>query len=152
MVEPPDWSALFAFNPADPDGSYNPLLNLRLFSLYIDLPCYLLMVGSVCAFWLASGTCRALVVVAAPVIILMGIFWSIQCFVFMLSALNLDTFGMGYVIAMNTTLYGFIAAAGFLIVDMLLMLLRGSNAPPSLPLVEGTEQAKDIVDWAVENV
>ena len=148
MVEPPDWSALFAFNPADPGGNYNPFLNFHVAKIliYIDLPCFILMVGSGCAFWLASGKCRASV--AAPVIILMGIFWSIQSFVLMLSSLNLDTFGIGYVIAMNTTLYGFIAAAGFLIVDM----LRGFNDSPSLPPAEGTEEAKEIIDRAVEDV
>ena|GEM_PF-2229433 len=149
MVEPPDWSALFAFNPADPGGNYNLFLDLRTLFLYIDLPSFILMVGSGCAFWLASGTCRALVSVAAPVMILMGIFWSIQCFVLMLSSLDLDTFGIGYVIAMNTTLYGFIAAAGFLIVDM---MLRGFNDSPPLPPAEGTEQAKEIIDRVVEDV
>jgi hypothetical protein len=49
---------------------------------------------------------------------------------------------------MLTTLYAFIAAAGFLISDM----RRGFRDPPPVPPTEDMEQAKAIIDKAVEDM
>jgi len=137
--------AAFMLNPADPTGKYNPFISFYGSLLLWDVPSLVLMVGSWWAFRLASGKRRRWI--AAPVVILMGIFWSVQGFIFMLANLNPELVGAGFSVAMLTTLYGFIAAAGFLIADM----RRGFKDPLTLPPVEGTEQAKGIIDRAVEN-
>ena len=68
----------------------------------------------------------------------------------MLSDLDLDTFGAGLAISMITTLYAFIAAIGFLIADTV-SENRSGGVPSSLDDSEKTEQAKEIIDRAVEN-
>jgi hypothetical protein len=129
--------ATFALNPADPTDNYFP---------FTDLPSLVLIVGSWWAFRLASGKRRRWV--AAPVIILIGIFWSIQCFIFMLADIDPERVGTGFAVTMLPTLYGFIAAAGFLSAAMRRSFQYLSPSSPA----EGTEQAKEIIDRAVEDV
>ena len=50
----------------------------------------------------------------------------------------------------NDRSYGFLAAAGFLVVDMVKSGDYGRVVPSSSELAEGTEQAKEILDRAVE--
>jgi len=71
-------------------------------------------------------------------------------FVFMLGGIDPETFAPGFTVAMLTTLYAFIAAAGFLIADM-----RHSGDCARVPvtsttLSESMEQAKEIIDRVVE--
>jgi hypothetical protein len=136
--------AAFTINPADPQGNYSPF-GYGIF-LYIDPVSIVLMVAGWWTFRLASGKRRRWI--AAPVVILIGIFWSIQGFVFMLANLNPDTICAGFMVLTLTTLYGFIAAIGFLIVDS---IKSGNDKTPSSPaLSDETEQAKQIIDRVVE--
>ena len=145
LAEPAGLSALLAFNPADPKGDIFGSFGFHWILLFWDVPSLVLIVGSWWAFRLASGKRRSWI--AAPVVILIGIFWSVQCFIFMLADFAPDLAGAGFAVAMLTTLFGFIAAAGFLIAD----IRHGFKDPPSLPPAEGTEQAKAIIDRAVES-
>jgi len=122
------------------------LLGPHIILLYLNIPSLVLVVGSWGAFRLASGKRRQ--GIAAPVMILIGVFWSIQGFVLMLSDFEPEHLGAGSVIALLTTLYAFLAAAGFLIADM----WNSFRDPPPVPPAEGTEQAKEIIDRAVEDV
>ncbi|MCL2006295.1 MAG: hypothetical protein FWG73_09075 [Planctomycetaceae bacterium] len=118
----------------------------HMIGLYLDIPSFILVVGCWWAFRLASG--RRQKWIAAPVIILIGVFWSIQSFIFMLSAFDPEIFGPGLAICLLTTLYAFIAAAGFLIADM----WSSFEDPPPSPPAEGMEQVKEIIDRVVEDV
>jgi hypothetical protein len=155
--------AAFTFNPADPSGVSMPqfadvvqrfesvplvgkmgLYLLGWSPIFWNLTSLVLVVGSWWIFRLASGKRRKLL--AAPVIILIGLFWSIQCFVFMLADLDPDRVAVDFLVTMLSTLYAFIAAAGFLLAD----IIRGFKDPPPLPPAEGAEHAKEIIDRAVE--
>ena len=115
--------------------------------LYWDFPGIMLIVGSLLLFWMASGRLRKWVM--APVAVLFGLFWSVQCFIFMLSDLDPEKIGAGFAVTMLTTLYAFIAAIGFLIADTV-SENRSGGVPSSLDDSEKTEQAKEIIDRAVE--
>ena len=136
----------FVINPADPQGNYSPFQEYG-FPMYWDFASLIVVVGSWWLFRMASGRRRKLI--AAPVIILIGIFWSITGFCMMLCDIDLDTFGAGVFVSMLPTLYAFIGAAGFLIVDM---WKSGDCGVPSSPApCEGIDQAKEIIDRVVEN-
>ena len=106
--------AAFTLNPADPTGNYS-LFQPYGFFMYWDPPGIILMVASWWLFRMASGKRRRWI--GAPVIILIGLFWSIQCFVMLLSKFTPEMIGPGFAVVMLTTFYGFLAAAGFLIAD-----------------------------------
>jgi hypothetical protein len=153
-------------NPADPNGEVQPqfgdiakryenisqtkqifIYSLHWLFMFWDFPSLVLVAGSWWIFWLASGRRRKLI--AAPVMILIGLFWSLQGFCIMLTDVDLELIGAGFYVCMLTTFYAFVAAAGFLIADM----CRGfQDPPPSVPPAEDTEQAKAIIDKAVEDV
>jgi hypothetical protein len=151
-------------NPADPNGEEQPhfegiakhyenisptkrffIYSFHWFRFLWDIPSLVLVVGSWWIFRLASGRRRKWI--AAPVMILIGLFWSLQGFCLMLADLDPDKIGSGFYVCMLTTFYAFIAAAGFLIADM----RRGFQDPPPVPPAEGMEQAKAIIDKAVED-
>jgi len=140
--------AAFVLNPADPAGDCSPFpLGLRTIYLLWDVPGIILMVGSWWLFRMASGKRRRWI--GAPVIVLIGLFWSIQCLVLMLTNLDPDTFGAGFAVTMLTTFYGFLAAIGFLIADM---VSGKKGGVPSSPVhSEEIEQARQIIDRVVEN-
>jgi len=139
--------AAFAFNPADPLGDYS-LFSPYGFWLYYDIASIIIMVAGWWLFRMASGRRRKWI--AAPAVILMGLFWSIIGIVIMLSDLNPKTIGTGFLVSMLTTLYGFLAAAGFLIVDMVKSGDYGRVSSSSSDASEGTEQAREIIDRVVE--
>jgi len=143
--------AAFALNPADPYGTstiYSPFHRLSAIWLYIDPASLVLLVACWWTFRMGSGKRRRWI--AAPIVILFGLFWSLVGFIFVLTHLNPQTFGAGYFVSMLTTLYGFLAAAGFLIADMVKSGDYGRVVPSSSEPSEGTEQAKEILDRAVE--
>ena len=135
--------AALAINPADPQGEYSPFVNSGVIVCYIDIPSLVLVIGGWWVFRLASGKRRELI--AAPVVILIGVIGSILGFCLMLADLDPNTIGAGFMVSSLTTLYGFIAAAGFLIADM----RRSFRDPPPQPPVEGMEEAKRIIDNVV---
>lgn len=123
---------------------------IREIPIYIDLPTLIQVLGSWWIFRMASGKRRR--GIAAPAIILMGLFWSIMGFVIMLTDIkpNLpDLFASGCVVAMLTTLYAFVAAIGFLIADMRSASKDGGVPPSSSAPLEDTEQAKEIIENVV---
>ena len=154
--------AAFMFNPADPQGDVlpsvadvgMPLYFLQMLCCFWDLPCLVLVVGGWWAFRLASGKRRKMI--AAPVVILIGLTGTILGCVLMLSDLDPELLGCGFLVSMISTLYGFIGAVGFLISDM--RSNPGTNVPdscavsPTLSESEDMEQAKQIIDRAVEDV
>jgi len=138
-------------NPFDSTGDYTLFISPHGIWLFYDLVSIILMVGSWWIFRLASGKRRRWI--AAPAIISIGLFWSIQSLILMLSNLNPDTFGAGFMVSMLTTLYGFLAAAGFLVVDMLRSedcAIHQLSPPSSSDPSEEMEQAKEIIDRVVE--
>ena len=149
--------AAFMFNPADPQGLVLPSLGgghgmvgyfLGTFFCFFDLPCLVPVVGGWWAFRLASGKRRKMI--AAPVVILIGITGTLLGFVLMLCDLDPDTVACGFLVSMITTLYGFIGAAGFLISDMRSPGTALRSVPGSLDDSEDVEQAKQIIDNVVE--
>lgn len=130
--------AIFAFNPADPRGNYS-------WGFYWDLPSLLFVLLGWGAFRCASGKRRKWI--AAPVIIFIGILGSVLGLVLMLSNLNMQQIGPGFMIGMLTALYAFIAAVGFLIADM----RNDYRTLPSVSSTEDTGRAKEIIDRVVEN-
>ena len=139
--------AAFALNPADPHGDYSLFSPYGIWHYY-DVASIIIIVACWWTFRMASGKRRKWI--AAPIVILFGLFWSVVCFPMMASNLNPQTFGAGYFVSMLTTLYGFLAAAGFLITDMVKSGDYGRVVPSSAEPSEGTEQAKEILDRAVE--
>ena len=143
--------AAFAFNPADPitpAAYYSPFHHPPAIFLYIDAASAILMVAVWWLFRMAAGKQRKWI--AAPVVILIGMFWSIVGLILMFSDLNPQTIGSGFMVAMLTTLYGFFAAIGFLMVDML-RSDSGDYGVPASPALSGEmEQAKEIIDKVVE--
>jgi hypothetical protein len=105
--------AAVALNPADPQSDIDDYTDPRM---YRDAPCVLAVVGGWWTFRLASGKRRKMI--AAPVLILIGVFWSIQNFCIMLADLDPDTIAPGFMVCTLTTLYAFVGAIGFLIADM----------------------------------
>ena len=97
---------------------------------------------------MASGRRRKWI--AAPAIILIGLFWSILGMVIMLCDLDPETLAPGFACSMLSTFYAFIAAIGFLIADMV-PGNRSGGQPASSDDSEKAEQAKEILDRAVEN-
>ena len=148
--------AAFAFNPADPQGhvlpsiaDYSmPIYFLNMFRCFIDMPCLVLVVGGWWAFRLASGKRRKMI--AAPVVILIGLHGTILGCVLMLSDIDPELLGCGFLVSMLTTLYGFIGAACFLISDMMSPWTALRSVPGSLDGSEDVEQAKQIIDNVVE--
>ncbi|MDR0327210.1 MAG: hypothetical protein LBI05_02825 [Planctomycetaceae bacterium] len=104
--------------------------SLHWFIYLWDLPSLVLVVGSWWIFRLASGRRRKWI--AAPVMILIGLFWSIVGFCMMLADVDPDKIAPGFFVCMLTTLYAFIVAAGFLLADSF------QDSPPA----EDTEQQK----------
>ena len=154
-------AANLPYNPVDPqwgpfqDGFSAKGILSEVF-LYIDVASWIVMVGSVLLFWMASGRIPRWIM--APVVILLGLFWSILGLVIMLSDVNPETIGSGFSVTMLTTLYAFVAAIGFLIVDMTWSGWTGNyttsqcSPPLSSPAFsESVEQAKEILDRTVEN-
>ena len=138
--------AAFAFNPGDPLGKYP--LGFDLIPIFWDLPGLVIVVGGCGAFWLASGQYRKWLF--APVVILIGIQGTITGCVMMLCDFKPEYFGAGVLVSMLTTLYGFIAAAGFLIADVISPGTAMRSVPGSLDGSEDIEQAKQIIDNVVE--
>jgi hypothetical protein len=129
-------------NPADPNGEMLPKFgedilpflqrekhnedhslltkiysySLHWFFMIWDVPSLVAVVGSWWIFRLASGRRRRWI--AAPVMILIGLFWSLVGFCMMLADVDPDKIALGFFVCMLTTLYAFIAAAGFLLADM----------------------------------
>jgi hypothetical protein len=160
--------AAFAFNPADPNGDVLPhfddiekrvgegislsffgkiyLYALQWFFFFWDVPSLVQVVGSWWAFRLASGKHRGLI--AVSVIIWIGLLWTLMGIALMLVDLDPELIGVGFFVSMLTTLYAFIAAAGFLLADM--CRRSGDYGVPSSPVpCEGIEQAKEIIDNVV---
>jgi hypothetical protein len=125
-------------------GDGFPRLHITQIFLFIDIPSLVLIVGSWWIFRMAAGKRGKLL--AVPVIILIGIFWSIQGLALLLCNLDPDTLGPGIAVSVITLLYASIAAAGFLIGDM----RRSFQDPPPVPPAEDGEQAKEIIDRVVE--
>ncbi|MCL2745290.1 MAG: hypothetical protein FWE67_15720 [Planctomycetaceae bacterium] len=98
--------ATFVLNPVD-----------NSFGRYYDFKSILVLAVCWLAFRLASGKQRNWI--AAPVIILIGIFWSVVNFVLMLGNFDSQMYGIGFMVSMFAALYGFLAAACFLIADHL---------------------------------
>jgi len=148
------------FLPGDPEGNVLPHLHRWGFDMiwfFYDLPSLILVVGGWWIFRMASGRRRRWI--AAPVIILIGIFWSIVGFALILSDLDPNSLGASFAVAILTTLYAFIGAAGFLIMDVRHAFKEVPNDSPSsdlraatdtVPPAEGMEQAKEIIDRVVE--
>ena len=67
----------------------------------------------------------------------------------MLANLDLKTFAPAVMCSMLSTLYGFVAAAGFLIADVRNTATTGRS---SFALSEEAEQAKKIIDNVVERL
>jgi len=128
-------------------GVFPPRFGFASIVLFIDVATLVLVVASWWIFRMASGKRRKWM--AAPAIILMGLFWSIVGLVIMLGDLDPDTIGAGLAVTMLTTLYAFIGAIGFLIADTV-SENRSGGVPSSLDDSEKTEQAKEILDRAVE--
>jgi len=135
------------FNP-DSTGDYTPFFSPHRIWLYWDVVSLVLMVGSWWLFRMASGKRRKWI--AAPIVIAIGIFWSILGLILTLANFDPETIGTGFFISMLTTLYGFLAAAGFLIADMVKSGDYGRGVPSFSELSEGTEQGKEILDRAGE--
>lgn len=103
--------AAFSFNPADWSGN---MLNYLSPQLYFDLPSFVLILLSLGGFRLAAGRLKNRFI-WIPVSILLGVLWTLEGLVLMLTDLDPDKISSGYLVALLTAFYGFIAAVLFAI-------------------------------------
>lgn len=95
--------------------------------------------GSRSSRWgLASGRFGGLV--SVPVCIAIGVFWSVQGFIFMLCDLDPEWIPAGFLVTMLTSLYGFFVAACMLVIQLPHGLTE--SPPPDEPSSDELESAK----------